>query len=233
MKLHHVLAALVCSAALACESKPEAQGSDTTAANDSTTAAAERSDEPPAEPATEPASQAETATADSWLAVPEDELNPAQKAQLERARAAQKELGGSLVKALAGSIGEKGLPASIGFCKEQAPKITSTVAESRGVGIGRTSKRLRNPENTGPQWVPNAREQAAEKAMTFAGPNGELGLIAPIMTAELCTKCHGTPDTIPTEVATAIDEAYPNDAARGFAEGDLRGWFWVEVPPPS
>jgi len=26
---------------------------------------------------------------------------------------------------------------------------------------------------------------------------------------------------------------YPMDQATGFKEGDLRGWFWIEVPPSA
>jgi hypothetical protein len=35
-------------------------------------------------------------------------------------------------------------------------------------------------------------------------------------------------------VVTAAHAAkYPKDQATGFKEGDLRGWFWVEVPPSA
>jgi hypothetical protein len=43
--------------------------------------------------------------------------------------------------------------------------------------------------------------------------------------------CHGTKDEIPEEMHVAIARAYPNDQATGFHIGDLRGWFWIEVPP--
>jgi len=42
--------------------------------------------------------------------------------------------------------------------------------------------------------------------------------------------CHGPEDTIPQDVKDAIGEHYPEDQATGFRKGDLRGWFWVEVP---
>jgi hypothetical protein len=29
--------------------------------------------------------------------------------------------------------------------------------------------------------------------------------------------------------ASRINESYPDDQALGFAAGDLRGWFWVEI----
>ena len=32
------------------------------------------------------------------------------------------------------------------------------------------------------------------------------------------------------EVQHALKESYPVDRAVGFAEGEVRGWFWVELP---
>ena len=32
------------------------------------------------------------------------------------------------------------------------------------------------------------------------------------------------------EVKNELASLYPNDQATGFKEGDLRGWFWVNVP---
>jgi hypothetical protein len=34
------------------------------------------------------------------------------------------------------------------------------------------------------------------------------------------------------DVRQALLQRYPEDRAIGYAEGDLRGWFWVEVPKP-
>jgi len=38
-------------------------------------------------------------------------------------------------------------------------------------------------------------------------------------------------EMIDDEVLAAVTATYPKDQAVGFAEGDLRGWFWVETPP--
>jgi hypothetical protein len=208
---------------VACDTKEPPPAQETTVASTTTTA----------EPAPEPESSATTSTADNWMQVPEDDLNQAQIAQLDRAKAAQMKLGGTLLKALSTSINENGAAASVAFCKEKAPLMAADVAKSTGVKIGRTSAKLRNPENSGPAWVENATRAADDAPATFAGPQGELGYLAPISTAQLCTTCHGTAQDIPDDVATALNEAYPEDQARGFAEGDRRGWFWVAVPPPS
>lgn len=51
-----------------------------------------------------------------------------------------------------------------------------------------------------------------------------------IPTAALCVKCHG--ETIDPEVEAKLKALYPNDQARGFKEGDLRGAFTLSTPVP-
>ena len=46
-----------------------------------------------------------------------------------------------------------------------------------------------------------------------------------IPTAEVCTKCHGV--DLQGPVVEKLDELYPNDKARGFSKGDIRGAFTV------
>ena len=45
-----------------------------------------------------------------------------------------------------------------------------------------------------------------------------------------CLQCHGKVDDLAPEVRDVLAKNYPQDRATGFAAGDLRGWFWVEVP---
>ncbi|MDT4883752.1 hypothetical protein FQZ97_1198250 [compost metagenome] len=49
-----------------------------------------------------------------------------------------------------------------------------------------------------------------------------------IATEPGCLACHGT--QMAPQVRAAIAAHYPDDAATGFAVGDLRGGLWVEVP---
>jgi hypothetical protein len=41
--------------------------------------------------------------------------------------------------------------------------------------------------------------------------------------------CHGLEDQITPDVKSQLAELYPEDRATGFKEGDLRGWFWIEM----
>nr|VFK61436.1 MAG: Protein of unknown function (DUF3365) [Candidatus Kentron sp. UNK]VFK69117.1 MAG: Protein of unknown function (DUF3365) [Candidatus Kentron sp. UNK] len=49
-----------------------------------------------------------------------------------------------------------------------------------------------------------------------------------IPTLEVCTLCHGA--SLSPDVVTKLDELYPEDQARGFKVGDIRGAFSFMQP---
>lgn len=174
---------------------------------------------------------AETETSEmSWHRVMEDQLTPVQKQQLSRAIAAQQELAHTMMGELKAEL-EGGSPAgAVVVCRDLAPMIADSISTEHGLVIGRTSHRLRNPGNTAPDWVSNVVNEGFDEQTTFAGPSGELGVTLPIRMAASCLGCHGPADSLDAEVMLALTRSYPEDQAVDFGEGDLRGWFWVEVP---
>jgi hypothetical protein len=46
-----------------------------------------------------------------------------------------------------------------------------------------------------------------------------------IPTDDVCLLCHG--QQVPDDLSEKLDELYPNDKARGFSKGDIRGAFTV------
>lgn len=121
---------------------------------------------------------------------------------------------------------------AISVCKDQAPAIADSLS-IEGIEIGRTSHRLRNPANTAPDWVsPVLKSYLGEDPNPKPGvvplPNNREGYVEPIMMKPLCLACHGK--NLAPEVAAHLEEAYPQDEATGFDEGDLRGVYWVEYP---
>jgi hypothetical protein len=114
-----------------------------------------------------------------------------------------------------------------------APEIAKSVSEQQGVRIGRTSWKLRNAANAAPEWATSLLADRPEEARAALGPEDVLGVTLPIRVASPCLRCHGTPESMADDVREAIAAAYPDDQATGFADGDLRGWFWVEVPRAS
>ena len=160
-----------------------------------------------------------------------EKLSPEQERQRERALAAKEELFASLFAELAAAMREGGPEAAVEVCSERAPEIARAVGEKRGVEIGRTSWKLRNPDNTPPVWAKLFVAERPERERHAVDHRGRLGTLLPIRLRANCVACHGATDQLAPGVQARLDEFYPTDEATGFAEGDLRGWFWVETPP--
>jgi hypothetical protein len=165
-----------------------------------------------------------------WLPVAATELTDTQGAQQELALAAVNALMSELMGELEAALEEGDPGTGIGVCRIQAPEIARRVSEQFGVGIGRTSFALRNSANQPPSWAEEQVEARVDEPAFLSGPEGEFGALLPIRLKAECQMCHGARETIADEVLEAISEHYPDDRAVGFAEGDLRGWFWIEVP---
>jgi len=150
--------------------------------------------------------------------------------QVAIANEAQRQLGMQLIGRLTAAIAEGGAAAGVEVCSKEAPEIAAKVGEANEVRIGRTSHKLRNPENAAPTWMSSVVEEKSSERRYFTGPEGALGVASPIPMAELCLQCHGPEAKIAADVKAAVAANYPKDMATGFEMGDVRGWFWVEVP---
>lgn len=181
-------------------------------------------------PVEEPAATQEPQKA-QWEEVLPGLMSETQKAQQELILTATNALASELMGELSAALDEGGPAAGITVCREKAPEVAAEVASMYGVRIGRTSFKLRNPANQPPHWA-EAHVAAREEDPTYVeGPEGELGALLPIRLKAECQMCHGPVEQIDDTVMAAIEATYPQDEAVGFTEGDLRGWFWVEVPP--
>ncbi len=172
----------------------------------------------------------ETKAHSSASVAPLQTLNAQQQAQKELAISAKDRLFESLLGELTKSMGEQGPAKSIGVCKTRAPEIAMQVGKDTGVRIGRTSFNLRNESNVAPDWAARFVENKVENPIDVALPNNELGVLLPIRLKATCTLCHGSDEQVMPDVKAAIVSNYPNDTATGFSEGDIRGYFWIEVP---
>lgn len=178
------------------------------------------------EPSTAPGAPASA----GWTEVAADALRPAQAAQRADAEGARDDLATRLVGRLMQEVTQKGHPSAIAVCRREAPLLAAEVARQRGLAIGRTSFRLRSPMNRVPDWAETlvATRRATPAFLTH--PDGRLAALLPIQVQNACLACHGPAAQIAPDVREALARDYPSDQATGFAEGDLRGWFWVEVP---
>lgn len=166
----------------------------------------------------------------SWSPVSETQLDANGRAKLERAQAARDELFTRLSGELGAALKSGDAASAITVCAERAPLIAGEVAAARGVRIGRTSWKLRNPANTAPAWATGLLADHPADPRYASSPDGALGVTLPIRVLGACLRCHGNETALDAGVSAALAARYPEDRATGFAEGDLRGWFWVEVP---
>jgi hypothetical protein len=173
----------------------------------------------------------EETTALKWERVLPDLMTETQQTQQELMLTAAKALATELMGELSAALAAGGPSAAIGVCREKAPSVAAQVSDTYGLEIGRTSHRLRNPANVAPAWADAYVADLVEDPTYLAGPNGELGALLPIRLKAACQMCHGPAEEIDQTIQATLAEDYPDDQAVGFAEGDLRGWLWVEAPP--
>jgi len=167
----------------------------------------------------------------SWVSTSIDQLDEKAAAQLALALQARNEMESTLKSNLLESIKADGPHGAVGVCSVIAPKIATELSEKHGLTIGRTSFKLRNESNTPPAWMESIVETKQTESAYFMHTDGTFAATYPINIAPPCMLCHGDENTISADVRSSIAENYPDDQATGFALGDLRGWFWVEVPP--
>lgn len=158
------------------------------------------------------------------------------------AQALAREFGMTLKGALETAIKSGGPVEAVAVCKERAPAIAADLSARSGWDITRVSLRVRNPQ----AGAPDAWEQEVLTRFDVRKASGEpvdtlmvaevveqdgskqFRYMKAIPTAEVCLACHGT-DVTP-EVAAALEQAYPEDRARGYAVGDIRGAFSLARP---
>ena len=158
----------------------------------------------------------------------------------DAARAAAVDFGMTLIGELQKAIAAGGPASAIGVCSVAAPKIAADKSVANQMTIGRTSLKLRQPNNNPDAWEMQQllrfeeRKAAGENPATIefaeyveTGGQRVFRYMKAIPTAELCLACHG--GTLVPEVTAK--ELYPQDAATGFKVGDLRGAFTIRQAP--
>ncbi|TPV93265.1 MAG: DUF3365 domain-containing protein [Myxococcales bacterium FL481] len=151
------------------------------------------------------------------------------------ARAKASELAQRLQAQLQAAMASGGPSAAVKACQAVAPAVAAELSRE-GWTVRRTATRLRNPANAPDEWERAALSgfeqrlgagEAAGELETFKlnrnGPNTSFRYAKAIVTRPVCTTCHG--QAIAPAVVATLDELYPLDQARGFAEGSLRGMF--------
>jgi uncharacterized protein DUF3365 len=141
----------------------------------------------------------------------------------------------ALVRELTNALKQGGPEFAIQACHIDVIGAIQRIERGDGIAAGRTSDRLRNPTNAPRAWAaPLVKANAGRLARDIDGFAVDLGdrvgVLRPIAERPMCASCHGPASRISAAVSAALVDRYPADRAIGFAEGEVRGWFWVEMP---
>lgn len=152
---------------------------------------------------------------------------------LSQASEALNTLGKTLKARLQAEMSENGVLAAATVCADEAQALTAQVKAETGVDVGRTSLKLRNPANAGPDWATAWLTDLGDVPAADVAPRSEIvgdaaRVLRPIAADPSCLMCHGT--NRPAELQAFLDERYPQDQAVDYAAGDLRGAMWASAP---
>jgi len=158
------------------------------------------------------------------------------EAKLNTHRATLKQFMQQLQKKLLTAVSENGPVAALSVCNETAPEITTTISTDSGIGLKRTSLKVRNTSNAPDEWELKVLQDFEQQKAAGAGfkqlqysevvdMDGKqvLRYMKAIPTMEKCLACHGS--DIAPPIAEKLDALYPQDQARDFKAGDIRGAF--------
>lgn len=157
----------------------------------------------------------------------------------KEARTIVKEFGGQLKPALKGAMKSGGPVAAIDVCNTKAPAIARGLTEKHTPwNVNRVSLKPRGATATPDAWETATLKWFDEQIAAGADPKKlekfEVVMLdgkettrymKPVMTGGLCLTCHGSAKQIPEGVKAKLAELYPNDAATGYSEGQVRGAF--------
>jgi Protein of unknown function (DUF3365) len=143
----------------------------------------------------------------------------------------------ALIRELREGLARGGPRSAFASCHVDATGVSQRVARGEGIAAGRTSDRLRNPTNAPRPWAAalvkaNAGRQTREVDGFAVDLGSKVGVLRPIALQPMCLGCHGPVDRISAEVRQMLADRYPQDRATGFTNGEIRGWYWVEMPKP-
>ncbi len=153
-----------------------------------------------------------------------------------------KRVSAELLQTLGGSLQEriqsKGIIGGVNFCSQNGLSLTQKVAQETNTTLKRVSVHNRNPQNLASdeetkilvRWnhLKEAKKPLPEYEIVPQSDGGYLYYQPIVIKNPLCLQCHGK--KIPSKVAKAINTLYPDDNAKRYKMGDLRGMIVVGIP---
>jgi hypothetical protein len=169
-----------------------------------------------------------------------DALSQREQAAQQVAQQFMKQLAGHLKK----EMKSNGPVEAIKVCKEIAPELASKLSLENGWRVTRVTTRPRNSllgsadlweRETLIEFEARASQGEPYATMSKAEVVDEAGksyfrFMKPLAVKPVCLTCHGSDEQIPPAVKTALDKMYPQDQARNYSLGDLRGSISIKQP---
>jgi uncharacterized protein DUF3365 len=165
-------------------------------------------------------------------------VNAEQQQLIEHSRQLIAEYAAKLKTELQTSLENDGPMNAISHCQAAVPKINIDSIQDGNWSVGRTALKYRSPDNKPDDWeleVLNwfeTRKQQGEdiSQLEFSATVEKNGgsyfrYMKAIPTQKICQTCHG--EKLAEPLAQKISELYPQDSAKGFKQGDIRGAFTV------
>ena len=156
------------------------------------------------------------------------------KAQLKgEAISIVKKFGGSLKPELKKAIKSGGPAHAVSVCSETAPEIAARLRNETGWYVKRVSLKPRNSQTAIPDaWEQKVLEQfdqrqasgeSADKMAFAEVVDGKFRFMKAQGVEAVCLNCHAA--NIAPDTEAALKQNYPDDKARGYTLGQIRGAF--------
>jgi hypothetical protein len=146
----------------------------------------------------------------------------------------------SLRTKLTAAIQNEGTAGAVTYCQVAASQIIEDLefdeqVNAQEIMVRRTSLKWRSTENKPDDREREVLEQMQRAQLRGDVPGSSAEVIGkyvhyyqPILVQPLCLNCHGTPGAeLNEETLATIDVLYPDDRARGYTAGDLRGMWHI------
>ncbi len=168
-------------------------------------------------------------------------LSASMEERIRGSREVVNQFASELKSHLKSALKEGGASRAIRVCSEIAPATSARFSHRTGWRVGRTSLKFRNPDNIPRKWEKKVlqrfheqrRQEIPAEQMQFYEVVDVAGkkyfrYMKAIETREICLTCHGS--QLSQEIRKVLNQIYPQDRARGFAVGDIRGAFSIVQP---
>ena len=145
------------------------------------------------------------------------------------------EMQGAVLHELSDAIARRGPTGGFGFCHLDATAIIQRIGGKGGTvaGVVRAivcAIRQMHPGRGRRRLSRRTRDSVRRRVEGFVVDLGDrIGVLRPIAEQAMCASCHGAPEQLAPGVDLVRRQRYPADRAVGFRDGEIRGWFWVEI----